>query len=76
MWATEPNFTPEELQGITVPVMVIDGLEEEAILIPHAEEMAGLIPGAELVLMEDIGHFAMWDKTAEFNAHMLEFLGK
>ena len=76
MWATEPNFTPEELQGITVPVMVIDGLEEEAILIPHAEEMAGLIPGAELVLMADIGHFAMWDKTAEFNAHMLEFLGK
>ncbi len=76
MWATEPNYTPEQLQGITVPTLILDGMQEEAIYPEHALEMAQLIPNADLVLMGGIGHFAMWDKTAEFNEIVLAFLAR
>lgn len=76
MWATEPNYSAEQLQGITVPTLILDGMEEEAIYSEHALEMAKLIPTADLVLMSGIGHFAMWDKTEEFNHIVLDYLGR
>ena len=74
MWATEPNYTEEQMRGITVPTLILDGLQEEAIAPAHNLEMALLIPGADLVLMGDIGHFAMWDKTEAFNKIVLDYL--
>jgi pimeloyl-ACP methyl ester carboxylesterase len=74
MWATEPNYTPEQLQSITVPTLILDGMEEEAIYPEHALEMAKLIPTADLLLMGGVGHFAMWEKTAEFNHIVLDYL--
>ena len=76
MWATEPNYTAEQLNGITVPTLILDGMEEEAIYPEHALEMASLIPNADLYLMGGIGHFAMWDKTEDFNHIVLDFLGR
>lgn len=76
MWATEPNYTAEQLQSITVPTLILDGLQEEAIYPEHALEMAKLIPTADLVLMGGIGHFAMWDKTEEFNHIVLDYLAR
>lgn len=74
MWATEPNYTEEQMQGITVPTLILDGMQEEAIYPEHDLEMAQLIPNADLVLMGGIGHFAMWDKTEAFNNIVLAFL--
>lgn len=76
MWATEPNFTEEQLNSITVPTLILDGMEEEAIYPEHALEMASLIPTADLLLMGGIGHFAMWDKIEEFNHIVLDYLGR
>ena len=76
MWATEPNYTVEQMEGITVPTLILDGLEEEAIDPAHDLEMALLIPTAELVLMNGVGHFAMWEKTEEFNQIILDFLAR
>ena len=76
MWATEPNYTEEQMRGITVPTLILDGLQEEAIAPAHNLEMALLIPGADLVLMGDIGHFAMWDKTEAFNKIVLDYLAE
>ncbi len=76
MWASEPNFTAEQLGSITTPTLILDGMEEEAIYIEHALEMASLIPTADLFLMSNIGHFAMWDKTEEFNHIVLDYLGR
>jgi pimeloyl-ACP methyl ester carboxylesterase len=76
MWATEPNYTKEQMEGITTPTLILDGLEEEAILPSHDLEMAELIPTADLVLMGGIGHFAMWDKTEEFNHIILDWLAR
>jgi pimeloyl-ACP methyl ester carboxylesterase len=76
MWASEPNFTAEELGSITVPVLILDGDSDEAIYIEHTKEMAGLIPTARLTLIPGTGHFAMWEKPDEINEVILEFLAQ
>jgi pimeloyl-ACP methyl ester carboxylesterase len=74
MWATEPNYSQDQLRAITVPTVIFDGDRDEAIEPAHTAEMAELIPGAELVIMKDASHFAMWQHPDEFNATVLEFL--
>ncbi|MBC7815059.1 MAG: alpha/beta hydrolase [Burkholderiales bacterium] len=76
MLATEPNYTAEQMNSITVPTLILDGLEEEAIYPEHDLEMAELIPTADLVLMNGVGHFAMWEKTEEFNHIVLDYLSR
>ncbi len=76
MWATEPNFTEEQLAGITTPTLILDGWDEEAIYPEHAFEMASLIPTAELTLMPGTGHFAMFQTPEMFNSIVLEYLGR
>jgi pimeloyl-ACP methyl ester carboxylesterase len=60
MWATQPNYTQDQLRAITVPTVIFVGDHDEAIEPAHTAEMAELIPGAELVIMKDASHFAMW----------------
>jgi pimeloyl-ACP methyl ester carboxylesterase len=74
MWATEPNYTREQLKAIAVPTVIFDGDHDEAIEPSHTAEMAELIPGAELVIMNDASHFAMWQQPDAFNATVLDFL--
>jgi pimeloyl-ACP methyl ester carboxylesterase len=74
MWATQPNYTKDQLRSITVPTVIFVGDHDEGIEPAHAVEMAELIPGAKLVIMKDASHFALWQKPDEFNATVLEFL--
>lgn len=76
MWTSEPNFTAEQLRGITVPTLILDGDNDEAISTEHTKELAGLIPRAELILIAGTGHFAPQEKRDEFNRIALEFLGR
>ncbi|HML20690.1 MAG TPA: alpha/beta hydrolase [Aggregatilinea sp.] len=76
MWATEPNYSVEQMMGITVPTLILDGIQEEAIYPSHDLEMATLIPDADLVLMGGVGHFAMWEATEEFNHIILDYLSR
>lgn len=73
MWATEPNIT-EQLKNITIPVTIADGEYDEAITREHTEMMATEIPGAKLVILPNVSHFAMWQNPAEFNAALETFL--
>jgi len=76
MWESEPNFTAEQLRGITVPTLILDGDNDEAISTEHTKELAGLIPRAELILIAGTGHFAPSEKREEFNRIALEFLAR
>jgi pimeloyl-ACP methyl ester carboxylesterase len=76
MWASEPNFTAEELGGMAVPIMFLDGQSEEFIYPEHTREMARLIPTATLVLIPETGHFGLWEQPEEMNSAILEFLTK
>ncbi|MFN8592050.1 MAG: alpha/beta hydrolase [Thermomicrobiales bacterium] len=76
MWATEPNYTEDQLRSITTPFLILDGMKEEAIDLNQTKLMALLIPGAELHLMPDTGHFALFEQSKEFTAIVLDFLGQ
>ncbi len=76
MWASEPNFTVEQLRSITIPTLILDGDKDEAISTEHTKEMAGMIPRAELKLIPGTGHFAPSEKREEFNRIVLEFLAR
>jgi len=74
MWASEPDFTVEQLGSIAVPVLLLDGESDEAIYTEHTIEMASLIPTAQLTFVPGTGHFGMWEKPAEINSAILDFL--
>jgi pimeloyl-ACP methyl ester carboxylesterase len=74
MWATQPNYTAEQLKSISVPTMIADGEHDEGIKQEHTKEMASLIPGAKLLIMPGVSHFAMWQQPEAFNQAVLDFL--
>lgn len=74
MWATEPNFTEDQLRSITTPFLILDGQLEEAIDLNQTKLMALLIPGAQLTLMPDTGHFGMFQQPDELNGIVLDYL--
>ena len=59
MWATQPDYKPEQLAKITSPVAIADGEHDEAISQEHNVEMSKAIPGAKLVILPGLSHFAM-----------------
>jgi pimeloyl-ACP methyl ester carboxylesterase len=74
MWATQPDYKPEQLATIKVPVTIADGEHDEAIRQEHNHEMFELIPGAKLNILPGVSHFAMLQKPDEFNTAVLTFL--
>ncbi len=74
LYRVAPNYSEAELGSIGVPVLVLDGAEEEFIEPEHTRRLAELIPGAELLLMPGTGHFAPFAQPAEFNRIVLAFL--
>jgi pimeloyl-ACP methyl ester carboxylesterase len=74
MWETEPAYTADELRRITTPFLIMAGANEEIIAEPHTRYLAATIPGAELVLLPNCGHFGHMQEPEAFNAAMLDFL--
>lgn len=74
MWATQPNWTDAQVAAITVPTAIVAGEYDEAILRAHTEKMAGLIPGATLVIMPEVSHFAMLQDPDGYNAAVRAFI--
>ena len=74
MWDTEPNYKAADLATIHVPVAIVDGDHGEAIKREHTEYLARSIPGARLIILPGVSHFAMLQDPASFNAAMLTVL--
>lgn len=68
MWATQPNWTDAQVAAITVPTTVVVGEHDEAILRPHTDKIASLIPGAKEVILPGVSHFAMLQDPAGYTA--------
>jgi 3-oxoadipate enol-lactonase len=70
----QPDESAEALADLAVPTLVVVGTQD--ILTPRAdaEELVERIPGAELVVLTGAAHGLMFDRAAEFNAAVLEFL--
>ena len=76
MQRTEPNYSASDLAEIDVPVAIVHSEHDEFIKRDHADHLARSIPGAELVLLPGVSHFAPLQRPAQFNDAMLAFLRK
>jgi len=64
----------ERLGTIAAPAHVIAGTEDIYTPPRYSMEIANAIPGAQLSVIEDVGHGMFWEATEEFNRLLLEFL--
>ncbi len=76
MQQTQPNYSAHDLAKISVPVAIVQSEHEEFIKREHAEYLAQAIPDAELIVLNAVSHFAPLQRPEQFNAAMLEFVGK
>lgn len=74
MQRTQPNYTAADLAMIHVPVTVLHSVGDEFIRPEHAAYLADTIPGAKLVVLPDVTHFAPLQRPEVFNAAILDFL--
>ena len=74
MWGSQPAYTEMQLAGIAVPFLIAAGVYEEAIDEAHTKRMAELIPGAQLLLIDNASHFAHWQQPEVVNEAILAFL--
>jgi pimeloyl-ACP methyl ester carboxylesterase len=74
LYAVAPNYSEAELSSISVPVLVLDGAEDELVKPDQPVRMAALIPDAKLAIMSGTGHFAPFAKPGVFNPIVVAFL--
>ncbi len=74
MWATQPNWTADDLKKITVPTWIVDGDRDEAIKRENTEFMAANIPGAGLLILPNVSHFAFLQDPKQFTDAVLHFM--
>lgn len=74
MWESEPQYTAAQLQSIRVPTTIADGQYDEIIKQSHDRYMASTIPGAKLVILPNVSHFAMLQNPELFNSAVLTAL--
>ena len=74
MWATQPNWTADDLKKITVPTWIVDADHDEAIKRENTEFMAANIPNAGLLLQPEVSHFSFLQDPQQFTDDVLHFL--
>jgi pimeloyl-ACP methyl ester carboxylesterase len=75
MVTTQPDYSAAQLRAIHGPrIAIVDGDHEELIAPAHTRYLARTIPGAKLIILKDVSHFAPLQAPGEFNAAMIAFL--
>jgi pimeloyl-ACP methyl ester carboxylesterase len=74
MQRTQPNYSKQDLSKIRVPVRIVQSERDEFIKREHAEYLARTIPGAVLILLNGVSHFAPLQRPQQFNTAMLAFV--
>lgn len=74
MWETEPNIGDDALKTITAPVTIALAQYDEGVKRAHAEHLADTIPGANLVVLPNLSHFAMLQCPEQFDSEVVRFL--
>ena len=64
----------ERLDGLTMPVLIIEGEHEQPIIQEHAAFLAEELPHAEHMRIEEAGHLLPREKPGSFNALVTGFL--
>ncbi|XGV99795.1 MAG: alpha/beta fold hydrolase [Leptolyngbya sp. BL-A-14] len=62
------------LTTITAPTLIIWGRQDPMVPVKHAQNAAGMIPNAQLEIIEACGHWSPIEHPQRFNQRVLEFL--
>ena len=76
MQRDQPNYDANDLAGIAVPLTVAHAEHDEFIKPEHAAYIAATIPGARLVTLPGVSHFAPVQRPEVFNEAVLTFLAR
>lgn len=76
MWASQPNWSDEDLKKITTPTAIVLGDHDEAISREHTDYLASTIPGAKLIILTDTSHFAMLQDPQGYNKAVRDFIDR
>jgi pimeloyl-ACP methyl ester carboxylesterase len=71
--AERPDYR-DLLTTVTVPALIVVGRDDEFTPVGDAREMARLIPGATLRVIEGAGHLPNLERPEAFNAELRTFL--
>ena len=74
--ASTAQDTRARLKRIAAPTLVLAGKEDIMLPVRHSEELAALIPGAKLVVLEGGAHGFSLEIADKFNRAVQEFLGQ
>jgi len=64
----------DHLHRVKCPTLVVWGREDQLIPLAHGKYYAAHVPGAELIVLEDCGHMAPFEKCEETAEAVLKFL--
>lgn len=73
MWLTQPNFSEAELGKITHPTLIISG-DHDLIRLEHTVKFFQSIPKAQLCIVPNATHAALWEKPKLLNQIIIDFL--
>ncbi|MEO8889577.1 MAG: alpha/beta hydrolase [Jatrophihabitantaceae bacterium] len=59
------HATSARLPGVTTPALVLHGTADEMLLYRNGEQIAGLIPNADLHTFDGVGHLFWWERPDE-----------
>lgn len=74
MWASQPNWTDDDLKKINTPIAIVLGDHDEAITREHTDYMVKTIPGAKLIILDNASHFAMVQDPEGYNKAVRDFI--
>ncbi|WP_037309846.1 alpha/beta fold hydrolase [Ruegeria halocynthiae] len=74
MWGTEKPGGLEGLQSVSVPTLVVQSAHDEAVLTEHAQAISQAIPGADLLILEDVSHFASFQAPDAYTQAIRNFI--
>lgn len=64
----------DRIGAIRAPTLVVVGREDKATPLEKARNIARTIPGAELAVLEGLGHMSPLEDSAAVNAHVVPFV--
>jgi len=73
MYAVEPALQEQDLKTIKAPTIIAGG-EHDFITQEHFKELAGLIPGARVLILPNVGHGGPLQDPVRFHKELVKFL--
>lgn len=76
LWWTPLDYAEDDFKKIIAPTLIIMGEMDEMIPLAEAEEMAVLIPGAELIVFPSAKHNDVLSGGGELTTRLIKFLSQ